>query len=89
LQKLKGDYCLDAKGYLYSAELLDLLVTTVSKEKWDEILITEIGSLGRLFTHMSSIAIQHEGIHQGQKYVALKQAGIAVPEQWRSNWHLC
>ncbi|WP_078596533.1 DinB family protein [Evansella clarkii] len=31
-------------------------------------------------------AIQHEGIHQGQYYVALKQAGMEVPALWKQDW---
>lgn len=133
--------------------MLDQLVTVINKDRWEEIIIPEIGSAGRLFAHMvrvrdvyrdsfstgrirlpgnsisrdadlevelirsrkeladamtnskvdriywsddysvspdeiCSIAIQHEAIHQGQWYVALKQAGIVIPEQWRSDWHL-
>lgn len=33
-------------------------------------------------------AIQHEGIHQGQYYVALKLAGIETPRQWQIDWNL-
>ncbi|MNJ47245.1 hypothetical protein D3C77_423990 [compost metagenome] len=144
---------MNSKGYLYAAEMLDLLVTVVNKEKWNDVLIPELGSLGRLFAHMIrvrdvyrkslitgrvilpgtpvpkgidlvdelirsrneladaivktqvervywsddyfvppselvSMAIQHEAIHQGQWYVALKQLGIPIPEQWKSDWHL-
>ncbi|UTR10021.1 DinB family protein [Evansella sp. LMS18] len=31
-------------------------------------------------------AIKHEGIHQGQYYVALKQAGLEVPALWKRDW---
>ncbi|WP_233269503.1 DinB family protein [Alteribacillus sp. YIM 98480] len=34
------------------------------------------------------IAIQHEGIHQGQYYIAFQQAGIKLPEQWRRDWNM-
>ncbi|TFJ91305.1 DinB family protein [Lentibacillus salicampi] len=37
---------------------------------------------------LQGAAIQHEGIHQGQYYVALKQAGFVVPGQWRNDWGL-
>lgn len=33
-------------------------------------------------------AVQHEGIHQGQYFVALKQAGIELPKQWVLDWNL-
>ncbi|MFD2129688.1 DinB family protein [Pseudogracilibacillus auburnensis] len=33
-------------------------------------------------------AIQHEGIHQGQYYVALKQSGYNLPKQWVQDWDL-
>ncbi|MFZ4452772.1 DinB family protein [Salibacterium aidingense] len=33
-------------------------------------------------------AIQHEGIHQGQYYIAFQQAGIHIPEQWKMDWNL-
>ncbi|WP_420824558.1 DinB family protein [Sulfobacillus harzensis] len=33
-------------------------------------------------------AIQHEGLHQGQWYVALKQQGIPLPISWRQDWSL-
>ncbi|TPE66868.1 DinB family protein [Halalkalibacterium halodurans] len=32
--------------------------------------------------------IQHEGIHQGQYYVALKQSGMNLPKQWVQDWHM-
>ncbi|ADU32219.1 DinB family protein [Evansella cellulosilytica] len=31
-------------------------------------------------------AIQHEGIHQGQYYVALKQKGMYIPDSWKKDW---
>ncbi|WP_096438750.1 DinB family protein [Alteribacter populi] len=31
-------------------------------------------------------AVQHEGIHQGQYFVALKQAGLELPTQWVQDW---
>ncbi|WP_227003952.1 DinB family protein [Salicibibacter halophilus] len=31
-------------------------------------------------------AVQHEGIHQGQYFVALKQAKIKLPKQWILDW---
>ncbi|MBT2599370.1 DinB family protein [Oceanobacillus sp. ISL-73] len=31
-------------------------------------------------------AVQHEGIHQGQYFVALKQAKIKLPKQWIQDW---
>jgi uncharacterized damage-inducible protein DinB len=33
-----------------------------------------------------STAIQHEGIHQGQYFVALKQSGFKLPKQWEEDW---
>ncbi|MDV2581410.1 DinB family protein [Alkalibacillus haloalkaliphilus] len=33
-------------------------------------------------------AIQHEGIHQGQYFVALKQSGVELPKQWVLDWHM-
>lgn len=35
-----------------------------------------------------AVAIQHEGIHQGQWYVALKQQGMPTPVPWRLDWSL-
>ncbi|MFA1819286.1 DinB family protein [Virgibacillus oceani] len=37
---------------------------------------------------LQGTAIQHEGIHQGQYYVALKQAGFSLPRQWEQDWGL-
>ncbi|WP_230856126.1 hypothetical protein [Virgibacillus dakarensis] len=31
-------------------------------------------------------AIQHEGIHQGQYFVALKQIGRRLPDMWIRDW---
>ncbi|MBB6450995.1 putative damage-inducible protein DinB [Geomicrobium halophilum] len=31
-------------------------------------------------------AVQHEGIHQGQYFVALKQAKIKLPKRWIQDW---
>ncbi|MBU9722748.1 MULTISPECIES: DinB family protein [Bacillaceae] len=33
-------------------------------------------------------AIQHEGIHQGQYFVALRQSGVSIPKQWSQDWHM-
>ncbi|MEN1969060.1 DinB family protein [Lentibacillus sp. N15] len=33
-------------------------------------------------------AVQHEGIHQGQYFVALKKAKIRLPEQWIRDWDM-
>ncbi|AXF56432.1 DinB family protein [Salicibibacter kimchii] len=33
-------------------------------------------------------AVQHEGIHQGQYFVALNQANIKVPKQWIQDSHM-
>jgi uncharacterized damage-inducible protein DinB len=147
-----GGIHMDAKGYLNAAEMLDMLSTTVEKERWNEILIPSLGSLGRLFAHMVRVrdvyrdslltgrvvfpgttlsrdadllselnrsrfelaaaitdpqvdkvywsddyfvapdvicatAIQHEGIHQGQWFVALKQLGYNFPDPWK-DWQL-
>lgn len=143
---------LDAKGYLYAAEMTDLLTTAVDRAHWDAVLIPELGPLARLFAHLAKVrwvyrdallagyasfpgtpvprgtdleaelirsrealadafanpkidrvkwgdcylglyevyaaAVQHEGIHQGQWYVGLKQAGLWVPKQWQSDWRL-
>lgn len=35
-----------------------------------------------------AIAVQHEGIHQGQWYMALKLAGLKVPDEWQYDWSL-
>ncbi|GAK02748.1 hypothetical protein JCM19037_1004 [Geomicrobium sp. JCM 19037] len=37
---------------------------------------------------LMQIAVQHEGIHTGQYYVALKQSGYPVPTQWQTDWAL-
>lgn len=144
---------MESKGYLYAAEMLDLLSTVVHKDKWNEVLIPELGSIERLFAHMIrvrdvyrkslitgrvilpgtpvprgidlvaelirsrnelaevitntqvekvywsddyfvspsefvSMTIQHEALHHGQWYVALKQLGLPIPEPWKSDWHL-
>ncbi len=35
-----------------------------------------------------STAIQHEGIHQGQYFVALKQSRFELPKQWEKDWQM-
>lgn len=143
---------MDINGYLYAANMTNLLAVEISEEKWDEKLISELGSLRKLFIHMVRVrdvyrdgvrngviqfpgklldddfdliqelnrnknelvdefqgntikevkmgvefltdgevlglAIQHEGIHQGQYFVALKQSGIELPEQWIQDWNM-
>ncbi|WP_152550022.1 DinB family protein [Geomicrobium sp. JCM 19055] len=37
-------------------------------------------------SELISTAIQHEGIHTGQYYVALKHAGLDVPKRWQQDW---
>ncbi|MEI3612338.1 DinB family protein [Pseudogracilibacillus sp. SO30301A] len=37
---------------------------------------------------MLNTAVQHEGIHQGQYFVALKQAKINLPKQWIRDWDM-
>ncbi len=45
----------------------------------DEILTVE---------EVYSMAIQHEGIHQGQFAVALQNKGIELPPTWKKDWNL-
>lgn len=142
----------DVSGYLYAARMTNQLATDIPEKIWDEKLISELGSLKKLFLHMIRVrnvyadglqtgviafpgklpdaenrlieelerssdnlaqvftqvvhnsidfcgeclsvdemlamAIQHEGIHQGQYYVALKQYGFKLPQQWRQDWSM-
>jgi uncharacterized damage-inducible protein DinB len=43
---------LEVKGYLYAAEMTDMLTTIMDKKDWDKVLVPELGSLARLFAHM-------------------------------------
>lgn len=48
----------------------------------------QLGTELLFIMELQGTAIQHEGIHQGQYYVALKQAGFSLPGQWEMDWNL-
>ncbi|MFD2045487.1 DinB family protein [Ornithinibacillus salinisoli] len=48
----------------------------------------KIGTECLTILELQGTAIQHEGIHQGQYSVALKQAGISLPKQWVEDWNM-
>ncbi|MBO1005017.1 DinB family protein [Pseudogracilibacillus auburnensis] len=143
---------METNGFTYAAKMTNALANEISEVKWDIQLISELGSLRKLFMHMVRVrdvyrdglktgtvqfpgnlpskkikvieelersmeelanefiqskfdkikmgtdyltkmellgtAIQHEGIHQGQYYVALKQSGYNLPKQWVQDWDL-
>lgn len=142
---------MDSNGFLYAAKMTDALAKEISETKWDIQLITELGSLRKLFIHIIRVrkiyrdglrtgvvefpgnlpseynlidqlerasselafeftqvthesikmgtenlsimellntVVQHEGIHQGQYFVALKQAGLKLPNKWIQDWNM-
>lgn len=48
----------------------------------------KMGSENVSTAELLNIAVQHEGIHQGQYYVALKQAGLRLPKKWVLDWNM-
>lgn len=149
---LKEGIHLDARGFLYAANMTNQLAEEISEDNWDSMLIPELGTLRKLFYHMVrvrdvyceslitgiiefpgqlvpkdsclieelrrskdelackfnhteverikmgpeylsttellSTAVQHEGIHQGQFFIALKQIGLKLPNQWVKEWSM-
>ncbi|MBM7540861.1 DinB family protein [Amphibacillus cookii] len=64
---------------------MEELVIAFKQTKFKSIKMgTEYLTIMELF----STAIQHEGIHQGQYFVALKQSGFELPKQWVEGWHM-
>ncbi|PKR76854.1 damage-inducible protein DinB [Halalkalibacillus sediminis] len=59
------------------------LFNELAKERVDKIQMN-----GQSLTLMETLttAVHHEGIHQGQYYVALRHAGIDRPKQWETDW---
>ncbi|WP_059104517.1 DinB family protein [Shouchella shacheensis] len=142
---------MDAKSFLYAAEMTDQLTTVIREADLHRPLVPELGTPYQLFCHLIRVrgvyrnglisgkvefpgerittqnpiedlrksrevlaeaikntsiaevywgedmlspfeligaAIQHEGIHQGQWQLALKQAGVEIPGQWGKEWAL-
>lgn len=143
---------MDSNGFIYAANMTNALAKEIPESKWDKQLISEVGSLRKLFTHIVRVRdtykegirsgnisfpgtlpsnekgliehlersvnelahefkypkneavkmgeehlslmellntlVQHEGIHQGQYFVALKQAGLKLPNQWIQEWDM-
>ncbi|PTX55309.1 hypothetical protein C8P63_11916 [Melghirimyces profundicolus] len=55
-------------------------VPEVEKIRFGKVVLT--------LDELRATAIHHEGIHQGQWQVALKQAGLPLPASWREEWRL-
>lgn len=53
-----------------------------------EVEIIKMGSENLSIEELIHTAVHHEGIHQGQYFVALKQAGIQIPKHWKSDWSM-
>ncbi|WP_404450698.1 DinB family protein [Virgibacillus necropolis] len=53
-----------------------------------EVEKIEMGSENLSIEELLNAAVHHEGIHQGQYFVALKQAGIQIPKQWEDDWNM-
>ncbi|UCZ55095.1 DinB family protein [Bacillus shivajii] len=143
---------MDTNGLLYAAKMTNALAKEIPESYWDLQLVSELGTLRKLFRHMVRVrdvyrdglktgiiyfpgkmpaeentliyelersmeelivefkqtkiesikmgeesltiiellgtVIQHEGIHQGQYYVALKQSRLELPKQWIRDWHM-
>jgi uncharacterized damage-inducible protein DinB len=143
---------MDAIGFVYAAKMTNRLAIEIPENQWDKQLITELGTLRKLFIHLIRVrdtyteglrkgtvsfpgvipskdinikdqlerstnelaeefsntnrevirmggenltileflntTVQHEGIHQGQYFVALKQAGLPLPNQWINEWSM-
>ncbi|WP_246516580.1 DinB family protein [Salicibibacter cibarius] len=46
----------------------------------------KMGEKSLSIEELLNTAVQHEGIHQGQYFVALNQANIKLPKQWIQDW---
>lgn len=64
---------------------MEELVFEFKQTKFDSI---QMGTENLSIMELLGTVIQHEGIHQGQYYVALKQAGFGLPKQWTQDWHM-
>lgn len=64
---------------------MEELVSAFRQTKFKQI---KLGSDYLSIFELQGTTIQHEGIHQGQYYVALKQSGIGLPKQWVQNWNM-
>ncbi|UOE95047.1 DinB family protein [Alkalihalobacillus sp. LMS39] len=64
---------------------MEELVFEFKQTKFDSI---QMGTEYLSIMELLATVIQHEGIHQGQYYVALKQAGFELPKQWTQDWSL-
>lgn len=53
-----------------------------------KINTVQMGSEQLSGEELLGIAIQHEGIHQGQYFVALKHYGLKRPHTWIQEWDL-
>ncbi|WP_416148721.1 DinB family protein [Salipaludibacillus sp. HK11] len=61
------------------------LASAFTQSKFNQI---KMGNQYLTIIELLNTAVQHEGIHQGQYYVALKQAGIDLPKQWIQDWNM-
>ncbi|GEL78221.1 damage-inducible protein DinB [Tenuibacillus multivorans] len=141
---------MNADAFRYAANMTNELAVTIPEKYWDTSLVTDLGTLRKLFIHMIRVrdiyangiqtgiiefpgslpenrglllelkrstedlaitveqshakqiqmgdellkleevvgaAIQHEGIHQGQYHIALKNSGLDIPELWKRGWN--
>ncbi|WP_245835773.1 DinB family protein [Virgibacillus ndiopensis] len=57
---------MDSNGFLYAAKMTDALAKEISETKWDIQLITELGSLRKLFIHIIRVRnIYRDGLRTG------------------------
>ncbi|WP_017729350.1 hypothetical protein [Halalkalibacterium ligniniphilum] len=61
---------MNRKSYLYAARMTDMLANVIPSTSWEKV------------EEVIATTIQHEGIHQGQWYVAFKQAEKPIPKEW-------
>jgi uncharacterized damage-inducible protein DinB len=64
---------------------MDELALEFNQTKFKQI---KFGADSLTIIELQGSAIQHEGIHQGQYYVALKQSGFVLPKQWIQDWNM-
>ncbi|MEC5423288.1 DinB family protein [Virgibacillus sp. C22-A2] len=64
---------------------MEELASAFRQTKFKQI---KMGSDYLSIAELQGTTIQHESIHQGQYYVALKQSGVGLPKQWVQDWNM-
>lgn len=81
-----GNITLEENSLIYELERsTEDLVVEFKQTKFESI---KMGTDYLTKMELLGTAIQHEGIHQGQYFVALRQSGFDLPKQWVQEWHM-